>query len=51
MTIDDAMTMLDAIKKKNGNIDISFDCPFCGKVNKPTKIELGPPLVIFKVKE
>ncbi len=40
MTVSQAITRLIAIREKDGNVEIFFDCPKCGTVTAPDLLEV-----------
>jgi transcription elongation factor Elf1 len=38
MTIQRAIDLLAALKKKHGDVEVYFDCPECGKSSAPSTI-------------
>lgn len=38
MTLDKAIEVLLALKAAHGNVELYFDCPYCGKSTSPNKI-------------
>jgi len=39
MTITEALQLLTTLKEKHGDIEVYFDCPFCGKSFAPTVVK------------
>lgn len=39
MTITEALQFLARLKDKHGDVDVYFDCPFCGKSFAPTVVK------------
>lgn len=39
MTITDALQLLTTLKDKHGDVDVYFDCPFCGKSYAPNVVK------------
>lgn len=38
MTINRAIELLLAMRDKHGDIEVLFDCPYCGKSARPTVV-------------
>jgi hypothetical protein len=38
MTIQRAIELLEEMKKKHGDVEVLFDCQYCGKSTRPTII-------------
>jgi len=38
MTLQRAIELMQALKEKHGDVEVFFDCQYCGKSTKPTTV-------------
>lgn len=39
MTITKAIEVLETMRREHGDVEVLFDCQYCGKSTKPDKLE------------